>query len=258
MNSWAGQILIDTATVRSPTAALTDLAGRFRAFANLGKNTRRRATPTENHHCFPNFHQQDYGNGLVYGSVTVHQRHCIRNDVLASDMGGQTNERPAGVEKRVTNANHFAWAMNYGAALPTFHQTGSGTQLRYGIVLFPRSVLETTFLVSRSLPSNPDTLEEWFRAANDYAVTNGFSAGFPTGKRNLGESETFTYPMMLCAFLKPGIASSFDCNYSIASVLGSPSSLEAAIAKVNYVALDIPPLAGSGDAVPALRIEIPT
>ena len=125
---------------------------------------------------FPNFHQQDYGDGVVYGAILLNS--ATWKDVPAIDLG-HPPEHDIGARFRATN--NYALRTGFRAGFPNFHKADYGDGLVYGTLLLssndaeePKDVLASDL----GIPSSGDVGER-FRAANNYAHENGFIAGFP-------------------------------------------------------------------------------
>lgn len=121
---------------------------------------------------FPNFHQSNHGEGLVFGVVLLNNEVAVQQDVSARELNNPTT-----VEERFRAINDYAGRNGYSAGFPNFHQADHGSGLVYGAVLLKHGVVRRD--VKASELSNPQTIEERFRAVNDYAGRNGYSAGFP-------------------------------------------------------------------------------
>jgi Lamin Tail Domain len=84
---------------------------------------------------FPNCHQQDYGSGVVYGTILMKPGMAEWRDVLRSDLG---NPSINDVGAMMRAAADYATAQGYAAAFPTFHQANHGAGVVYGVVLIPQ------------------------------------------------------------------------------------------------------------------------
>lgn len=102
---------------------------------------------------FPNFHQADYGNGLVYGTLLLRSGAAEWRDVRASDLGHPPGD-DIGARFRATN--DYATRNGFAAGFPNFHQADYGSGLVYGTVLLRqgavewRDVLEAAFNIFTS------------------------------------------------------------------------------------------------------------
>jgi len=126
---------------------------------------------------FTNFHQADYGCGLVRGTLLLRPRFAQGRDVLASEMGNPAN---ADWGARFRAANDYAYRNGFVGGFPNFHQADYGNGLVYGTMLLPATAAEGRD-VSAAVLGNPpaNDIGARFRAANDYAVLSGFATGFP-------------------------------------------------------------------------------
>ncbi len=81
----------------------------------------------------PNFHQADYGNGVVYGIFLIHHGQTEFRDVLASELGvWDRNNAPA----MFRAASDYAARNGFAAAFPTFHLANTPAGLVFGLMLF--------------------------------------------------------------------------------------------------------------------------
>jgi hypothetical protein len=83
---------------------------------------------------FPNCHQQDHGQGVVYGTILLKPGTVEWSDVPRSTLG---NPDPNDVRAMMTAAANYAWANGYVAAFPTFFGADYGAGIVHSIVLFP-------------------------------------------------------------------------------------------------------------------------
>lgn len=127
---------------------------------------------------FPNFHEADYGDGVVYGTILLQNTVAEWRDVPRTEYGVyQIEDVPA----MFRAANDYADRQGYPAAFPNFHQANQGGVVVYGTILIKQGVTEW-----RDVPRNElgvyhiEDVPAMMRAVNDYASRNGFSAGFPT------------------------------------------------------------------------------
>jgi hypothetical protein len=239
LGNFSGQILVST--VPSVPPAIADFEGRFRMCNCLGTNTRVRSDSNKKHFGFPNFHQADYGNGLVFGCMLIPEQYWTFEDVPASTLG-----YPSDALWRIHVVNRYAQLRGFTAALPTFFQTGDADP-RLGTVFCHQDAV-VTITVSKSDLGNPNSAEARFRAANDYARSHQYSAAFPT---YAGDSDTF---VQLACF-KAGVASHIDVNYTIGTVLGSTYPFDPIFHTVPYRQDSMPPL--DANPVPGPRIHVP-
>ena len=126
---------------------------------------------------FPNFHEANYGQGVVYGTFLVKGGTAEWRDVPASQLGNP-NLSDVGARFRATND----WARRNGffGGFPNFHHANYGQGVVCGTILFKHGSAEWRDVPARELGNpNPGDVGARFRATNDYAVRNGFLAGFP-------------------------------------------------------------------------------
>lgn len=127
---------------------------------------------------FPNFHQADYGNGVVYGTILLSDTEAEWQDVP------QTTYRVFNIHDvpaMFRAANDYAAQSGYPAAFPNFHQANYGQGVVYGTILIKPGITEWRDVPQAELGvSQIDDVGGMMRAANDYAFHHGFAAGFPT------------------------------------------------------------------------------
>ncbi len=81
---------------------------------------------------FPNFHQADYGQGVVYGTILFKEGVEWR-DIPASELGN-----PANNEARFRAVHDWATRNGYVAGFPNFHQADYGQGVVYGTILIKK------------------------------------------------------------------------------------------------------------------------
>jgi hypothetical protein len=81
---------------------------------------------------FPNFHQADYGRGVVYGTILLKQG-VEKRDIPASELGN-----PANNEARFRAVHDWATRNGYVAGFPNFHQADYGQGVVYGTILLKK------------------------------------------------------------------------------------------------------------------------
>lgn len=127
---------------------------------------------------FPNFHEADYGDGVVQGT------HLLRDDVVEFRDVPRTEyglTDLTDVPAVMRAATDFAAREGYGAAIPDFHQGDHGAGVVWGTFLVKAGKADW-----RDVPRDElgvyhiEDVPGMMRAANDYAVANGFAAGIPT------------------------------------------------------------------------------
>jgi hypothetical protein len=127
---------------------------------------------------FPNFHEADYGNGVVYGTILLRDTEAEWRDMPRTEYGVYHIED---VPAMFRAANDYAGRQGYPVAFPNFHQADHGNGVVYGTILIKQGITEW-----RDVPRDElgvyhiEDVPSMMRAANDYATRNGFAAGFPT------------------------------------------------------------------------------
>jgi len=117
----------------------------------------------------PNLHQADHGQGIVFGTILL--RNAEVQNVLATDLG-----RPSTSEARFRAVHDWALRNGYQAGFPNFHDANHGRGIVFGTVFLRNAEVRD---LSLSELGNPLTSEDRFRAINDWALRNGYRAGFP-------------------------------------------------------------------------------
>ncbi len=79
---------------------------------------------------FPNFHQADYGNGVVYGVILLKTGTGDQRDVSAEELGNPTD-----IGDRFRAVHNYANSKGFSAAFPNFHQADHGNGTVYGTIL---------------------------------------------------------------------------------------------------------------------------
>jgi hypothetical protein len=127
---------------------------------------------------WPNFHEANYGDGVVYGTMCLPSATVDWRDVPRSDYAVfQIEDVPA----MFRGANDYAVANGYAAGIPNFHQADYGNGVVYGTFLVKQG--KTDFLDVRAAELgvwDRRDVPRMFRAANDYAAAHGYAASFPT------------------------------------------------------------------------------
>lgn len=101
---------------------------------------------------FPNFHEADYGQGLVYGTFLIVPGTCEWRDVLAHELGlgfGDPSRIP--MDRWFTGASDYAAQHGYGAAMPNGHYANYGQGWVCGVFLFPPGSAEWADIRGREL-----------------------------------------------------------------------------------------------------------
>lgn len=127
---------------------------------------------------FPNFHEADYGNGVVYGTILLRDTEAEWRDVPHTEYGVYHIED---VPAMFRAANDYAGRQGHPAAFPNFHQADHGNGVVYGTILLKQGITEWRDVQRDELGVyHIEDVPGMMRAANDYAARNGFPAGFPT------------------------------------------------------------------------------
>jgi hypothetical protein len=122
---------------------------------------------------FPNFHQADYGHGLVYGVLLIKRQAGDWRDIPAAELN-----YPADFAARFRAVNDWAAAHGYLSGFPNFHEANYGQGVVYGAVLLKRETADWRDLRGSEL-GNPSGSEARFRAVNDWANGHGYVSGYP-------------------------------------------------------------------------------
>lgn len=126
---------------------------------------------------FPNFHQADYECGVVYGTFLIRPGQTEWRDIPADALGNPPGD-DVGARFRATA--DYATQNGFVGGYPNFHQANYGQGTVYGTFLFRSDVAEWRDVAASELGNPPgDDIDARFRATNDYAVRQGFAAGFP-------------------------------------------------------------------------------
>jgi hypothetical protein len=127
---------------------------------------------------FPNFHQEDRGGGVVYGTILLNQVVADWDgEVPASELG---NPPPGDIGARFRATHDYATDHGFVGGFPNFHQDDFGEGMVYGTILLYQGAAEWRDVPASELGNPPpDDIGARFRATYDYAIENGFIAGFP-------------------------------------------------------------------------------
>lgn len=106
-----------------PTVDVVNVMPRFRAVNDISGHLGFDAG-------FPNFHQADYGNGLLYGTTLIKPGYADAVAISADELGN-----PGNVEERFRAVNDYAKQHGYAGGFPNFHQADYGNGLLYGTTL---------------------------------------------------------------------------------------------------------------------------
>lgn len=121
---------------------------------------------------YPNFHHA-YKPALVFGTIFINKYAGEWKDIKANDIGN-----PATPDARFRAVNDYAAKNGFLGALPNFFEADYGQGKVYGTIFIKKDAGEWRDIKASEL-GNPQTMEERFRAINDYATRNGFLSGFP-------------------------------------------------------------------------------
>lgn len=122
---------------------------------------------------FPNFHQADYGHGVVFGATLLKPDYVDWTDIRADKLGN-----PTGVEARFQAVHNYAFKQGYRGGFPNFHQANYGKGEVYGAILIKKGAADRKDIPATEL-GNPGSIEARFRAVHDWAVAHGYRGGFP-------------------------------------------------------------------------------
>jgi hypothetical protein len=127
---------------------------------------------------FPNFHEADYGEGVVYGTYLLRDTEAEWRDVPRSEYQVFHIDDVPGLFRA---ANDYAGRQGYPAAFPNCEQADHGQGVVYGTILMKPGTTEWRDVLRTEL-GNPaiGDVAAMMRAANDYSDRQGFAAAFPT------------------------------------------------------------------------------
>jgi len=127
---------------------------------------------------FPNFHQADYGLGVVHGTVLIGEPYYELRFVPIADFGTVNVTNVPGMMQAATR---YAGAQSLGGAFPTFYRTPQADGEYVPLIALPSASVVAQRVSGDDL-GNPDSTNvgAMFRAVAGYADTNGYPAGFPT------------------------------------------------------------------------------
>ncbi|MES0335140.1 MAG: hypothetical protein SFH39_02105 [Candidatus Magnetobacterium sp. LHC-1] len=126
---------------------------------------------------FTNFHQANYGKGIVNGTIFLKHEAAEWRDILASELG---NPDVDDVGARFRSVYDYAIRHGYVGGFPNFHQANYGTGVVYGTILLKHEAAEWRDILASEL-GNPDAddVGARFRSVHDYAIRHGYVGGFP-------------------------------------------------------------------------------
>jgi hypothetical protein len=165
---------------------------------------------------FPNFHEADYGDGVVYGTILLRDTEAEWRDVLRSDLGDPPIDDVPALFRAV---DAYAAQQGYPAAFPNCEQGDHGQGVVYGTILMKPGTTEWRDVL-RSELGDPDIndVPAMMRAANDYSAREGFAAGFPTFNQ-ADHGAGVVYGIVL---LKPGVSTWRDVPADLLAMYSAP------------------------------------
>jgi hypothetical protein len=101
-------------------------------------------------HGFPNFHNANYGQGIVHGTFLVRSGAVEWRDVPASDLGIAESSTVPTVHDWIWKTYNYATARGYAAGMPTFYRARYDRWV-YGTILFPHGVAAWQDVFAREL-----------------------------------------------------------------------------------------------------------
>jgi hypothetical protein len=156
---------------------------------------------------FPNFHEAEYGDGVVYGTILLRDTEAEWRAVLRSEYNNiSIDDVPA----LFRAANDYADRLGYPAAFPNCEQGDEGQGVVYGTILMKPGTTEWRDVPRAELGAGLaiGDVPAMMRAANDYSDREGFAAGFPTfHQADYGQG--VVYGIVL---LKPGVSTWRDIS----------------------------------------------
>ena len=165
---------------------------------------------------FPNFHEADYGNGVVFGTILLRGSEAEWRDVLRDEYQVFHIED---VPALFRAANDYAAGQGYDAAFPNCEQADHGQGVVYGTILLKPGTTEWRDVPRTELGVyHIEDVPAMMRAANDYAAREGFAAGFPTfHQADHGQG-------VVCGIvlLKPGISTWRDVSADFLARYSAP------------------------------------
>ncbi|HAX79405.1 MAG TPA: hypothetical protein DCY88_27160 [Cyanobacteria bacterium UBA11372] len=95
---------------------------------------------------YPNFHNADYGQGTVYGSILIKREAADWRDIPASELGN-----PKNAEELFRAISDWVARNGYVAGYPNFHQANYGNGTVYGVTLLKPGYAEWRDISSRDV-----------------------------------------------------------------------------------------------------------
>jgi hypothetical protein len=127
---------------------------------------------------FPNFHEANYGDGVVRGTHLLKSIGVSWRDVPAVEFGGVGRED---VPAMFRGATDYAGRQGYPAAMPNFHEADYGQGRVYGTFLFAQGSVDFQDVPRDTLGVyHIEDVPGMMRAAHDYGIAQGYPAAFPT------------------------------------------------------------------------------
>jgi hypothetical protein len=185
---------------------------------------------------WPNFHQADYGDGVVDGTHMLRGADVEWRDVPRATYGNVNVDDIPGMFRA---ANDYAVTQGFAAGLPTFHQANYGNGVVYGTTLVKPGRIDFRDVPAATLGVfDRNDVPAMMRAAASYATANGYAAAFPTfHEANYGAGLVFGLILF-----HEGVAAWRDVP---ADLLAKYSDAHTKIAVVLCRPSDIPAPAGS-------------
>lgn len=119
---------------------------------------------------FPNFHQADYGQGVVYGTILLKPGCAIWQDVSASTLGNSDSS-----EARFIAVHNYAVANGFIGGFPNFHQADYGQGVVYGCLLIKPEAGEWFDVPSKSYDELVLELEQIYNEIGEGNLASAFN-----------------------------------------------------------------------------------
>lgn len=163
---------------------------------------------------FTNFHQADYGRGIVRGvfqlpANSVEWRDVPRATLATHDKGvAQMEDVPAVVRA----VNRWAVAQGHIGAIPTFEQADHGTGVVLGVLILRPGVAQWRDVPLETIrASRLEDVPAMMRGVSDYAAAKGFAGAFPTFE----QADYGSGPVVGLNLLEPGFAAWRDVYQTV-------------------------------------------
>lgn len=121
---------------------------------------------------FPNFHQADYGKGVVHGTLLLKREALEWRDVKIEDLDASSTE------SRFRSTYDYAVKEKFVGGFPNFHQADYGNGVVFGTILLKPEFAEWRDVKMSDL-ADTSSNEARIRSTHDYARENGFATGLP-------------------------------------------------------------------------------